>query len=222
MGWQVDDTPPPSTSSLARVHRWPHVPCTTYLPLRLAFCSWLSCLPLPLASHSRLPCLPLSLLLQPSMPSSAPPASCLACPLRRPSSPCPAPLSPPGPLCCLKLLFSPSCWQRRPAAALPPSPCRPSPPPVARPSACPPLPPLLRPACPSSPRGPPVVGHCAPPLSPPVVLCSPPLPFPPQSPAGGWFLALATVKPDRVVRSRGRSGMGSNIAWHRRHHDSVD
>ena len=31
-----------------------------------------------------------------------------------------------------------------------------------------------------------------------------------------------TVKPDRVVRSRGRSGMGSNIAWHRRHNDSVD
>ena len=30
------------------------------------------------------------------------------------------------------------------------------------------------------------------------------------------------VKPDRVVRSRGRSGMGSNIAWHRRHNDSVD
>ena len=29
-------------------------------------------------------------------------------------------------------------------------------------------------------------------------------------------------KPDRVVRSRGRSGMGSNIAWHRRHNDSVD
>ena len=31
-----------------------------------------------------------------------------------------------------------------------------------------------------------------------------------------------TLKPDRVVRSRGRSGMGSNIAWHRRHNDSVD
>ena len=30
------------------------------------------------------------------------------------------------------------------------------------------------------------------------------------------------VKPDRMVRSRGRSGMGSNIAWHRRHNDSVD
>ena len=30
------------------------------------------------------------------------------------------------------------------------------------------------------------------------------------------------LKPDRVVRSRGRSGMGSNIAWHRRHNDSVD
>ena len=30
------------------------------------------------------------------------------------------------------------------------------------------------------------------------------------------------MKPDRVVRSRGRSGMGSNIAWHRRHNDSVD
>ena len=27
------------------------------------------------------------------------------------------------------------------------------------------------------------------------------------------------VKPDLVVRSRGRSGMGSNIAWHRRHND---
>ena len=33
--------------------------------------------------------------------------------------------------------------------------------------------------------------------------------------------ASATMKPDRVVRSRGRSGMGSNIAWHRRHNDSV-
>ena len=36
------------------------------------------------------------------------------------------------------------------------------------------------------------------------------------------IFASATMKPDRVVRSRGRSGMGSNIAWHRRHHDSVD
>ena len=34
--------------------------------------------------------------------------------------------------------------------------------------------------------------------------------------------ASATMKPGRVVRSRGRSGMGSNIAWHRRHNDSVD
>ena len=33
---------------------------------------------------------------------------------------------------------------------------------------------------------------------------------------------IGPVKPDRVVRSRGRSGMGSNIAWHRRHNDSVD
>ena len=33
---------------------------------------------------------------------------------------------------------------------------------------------------------------------------------------------VAVLKPDRVVRSRGRSGMGSNIAWHRRHNDSVD
>ena len=31
-----------------------------------------------------------------------------------------------------------------------------------------------------------------------------------------------SVKPDRVVRSRGRSGMGSNIAWHRRHNDRFD
>ena len=31
-----------------------------------------------------------------------------------------------------------------------------------------------------------------------------------------------TLKPDRVVRSRGCSGMGSSIAWHRRHNDSVD
>ena len=36
---------------------------------------------------------------------------------------------------------------------------------------------------------------------------------------GMQFLVL---KPDRLVRSRGRSGMGSNIAWHRRHNDSVD
>ena len=36
------------------------------------------------------------------------------------------------------------------------------------------------------------------------------------------MLYLAALKPDRVVRSRGRSGMGSNIAWHRRHNDSVD
>ena len=36
------------------------------------------------------------------------------------------------------------------------------------------------------------------------------------------IFASATMKPDRVVRSRGRSGMGSNIAWHRRHNDSVD
>ena len=35
-------------------------------------------------------------------------------------------------------------------------------------------------------------------------------------------LATLPLKPDRVVRSRGRSGMGSNIAWHRRHNDSVD
>ena len=33
---------------------------------------------------------------------------------------------------------------------------------------------------------------------------------------------ILPLKPDRVVRSRGRSGMGSNIAWHRRHNDSVD
>ena len=33
---------------------------------------------------------------------------------------------------------------------------------------------------------------------------------------------MAPVKPDRVVRSRGRSGMGSNIAWDRRYNDSVD
>ena len=30
------------------------------------------------------------------------------------------------------------------------------------------------------------------------------------------------MKPDRMVRSRGRSGMGSNIAWHRRYNDCVD
>ena len=35
------------------------------------------------------------------------------------------------------------------------------------------------------------------------------------------IFASGTMKPDRVVRSRGRSGMGSNIAWHRRHNDSV-
>ena len=35
------------------------------------------------------------------------------------------------------------------------------------------------------------------------------------------IFASATMKPDRVVKSRGRSGMGSNIAWHRRHNDSV-
>ena len=43
--------------------------------------------------------------------------------------------------------------------------------------------------------------------------------------SGFWQVDLTTagqVKPDRVVRSRGRSGMGSNIAWHRRHNDSVD
>ena len=34
--------------------------------------------------------------------------------------------------------------------------------------------------------------------------------------------AHVPMKPDRVVRSRGRSGMGSNIAWHRRHNDCVD
>ena len=33
---------------------------------------------------------------------------------------------------------------------------------------------------------------------------------------------IAPLKPDRVVRSRRRSGMGSNIAWHRRDNDSVD
>ena len=32
----------------------------------------------------------------------------------------------------------------------------------------------------------------------------------------------ATMKSDRRVRSRGRSGMGSNVAWQRRHNDSVD
>ena len=36
------------------------------------------------------------------------------------------------------------------------------------------------------------------------------------------IFASATMKPDRVVRSRGLSGMGSNIASHRRHNDSVD
>ena len=36
------------------------------------------------------------------------------------------------------------------------------------------------------------------------------------------LFASATMKPDRMVRSRGRSGMGSNIAWHRRHNDCVD
>ena len=35
-------------------------------------------------------------------------------------------------------------------------------------------------------------------------------------------VVVVVGKPDRVVRSRGRSGMGSNIAWHRRHNDSVD
>ena len=170
----------------------PMYPPPPTFPCAFPSYSWLSCLPLPLASHSRLPCLPLSLLLQPSVPSPAPPTSCLACPPCRPSSPCPVPLSPPGPLCCHPFLFSPSCSPWRPAAALPPSPCPSLTPPVARPSGCPPLPPLLRPACPSSPRGPPVVGRYAPPLSPPVVVCSPPLPFPPSSPATKWFLALAT------------------------------
>ena len=39
---------------------------------------------------------------------------------------------------------------------------------------------------------------------------------------GGAAATSYPLKPDRVVRSRGRSGMGSNIAWHRRHNDSVD
>ena len=33
------------------------------------------------------------------------------------------------------------------------------------------------------------------------------------------IFASATMKLDRMVRRRGRSGMGSNIAWHRRHND---
>ena len=36
------------------------------------------------------------------------------------------------------------------------------------------------------------------------------------------IFASATMKPDRVVESRGRSGMGSNTAWQRRHNDGVD
>ena len=34
--------------------------------------------------------------------------------------------------------------------------------------------------------------------------------------------ASATMKPDRMVGNRRRSGMGSNTAWHRIHNDSVD
>ena len=36
------------------------------------------------------------------------------------------------------------------------------------------------------------------------------------------IFASATMKQDGVVRSRGCSGMGTNIPWHRRHNDSVD
>ena len=50
-------------------------------------------------------------------------------------------------------------------------------------------------------------------------LCPCPRPLPSLVPLPFFFVPL---KPDRVVRSRGRSGMGSNIAWHRRHNDSVD
>ena len=44
----------------------------------------------------------------------------------------------------------------------------------------------------------------------------------PNAQQRGKPFASATIKPDRMVRSRGRSGMGSNIAWHRRHNDCVD
>ena len=35
-------------------------------------------------------------------------------------------------------------------------------------------------------------------------------------------LSYATMQPDGMVRGRPRSGMASNIAWHRRYNDSVD